>query len=337
MGSFRWGTVAEFLTSARLEDRGVQLAYGPGGSQLGRIDVGAHGGTGAIEYLHSDALRVAIFDCSFHEDRVFNVTDAGWMRLNIGLNLSVEMALGDELHVRVAQPSCRFICLPQDETTVETVPAGVRLQWVTVCCRPELLKDWAGAHPSELTADWASTVGPSDAVVHRDFKLTPLLQDAATDILGARPEGRLRAAYVAAKAQELLVLGLDQLLRPQTTGAPAVKLTKRDIRALHAVRTLIEENLAHAPSVQALSLKAGINRNKLFYGFKSLFGVSVSQHLQDRRIEEGYRLLTTTAEPLGEIAARVGFRHQCNFSTAFRARYGFAPRALRTSVESQRA
>jgi AraC-like DNA-binding protein len=82
-------------------------------------------------------------------------------------------------------------------------------------------------------------------------------------------------------------------------------------------------------TVRALSLKVGMNRNKLFYGFKSLFGVSLFQHLQDRRIEEGHRLLTTTEQPVGEIAARVGFRHQCNFSTAFRARYGFAPSALR--------
>jgi len=39
--------------------------------------------------------------------------------------------------------------------------------------------------------------------------------------------------------------------------------------------------------------------------------------------------VTTSDAPISDIAADVGFRHQCNFSTAFKARYGVSPIVLR--------
>lgn len=334
MKSFQWGTFAELLEAARFEQAGVEVAYGPAGAHLGRIDLNAQGGTGAVEYLYGDSLRAVLFDCTFDQGRVFHVQDAGWIRLNFGLSIAVEMAFGDKLNVRTAEPSWRFIYLPPDAAAVEAVPPGVRLRWVTVCCRRELLADWAGAHLRQLPTEVAHDGRRGDPIVHRDFEFTPLLQDTTAHMLAASVKGRLRVPYLAAKAHELLVLGLDHMLSRQSA-RPPVRLTDRDIGALHAARAILDTNLAQPPTVRELSLKFGMNRNKLFYGFKSLFGLSISQHLHDRRVAEGHRLLTTTNEPLGEIAARVGFQYQCNFSTAFRTRYGYAPSTLRKSLENQ--
>lgn len=328
---FQWGTFAEFLESTRFGHRGADVAYGPHDTHLGRLDLVAHGGgAGTLEYLYGDSLRVVIFNCRFGERQVFNVMDAGWLRFNFGLNLAVDMSFGEAMRVQVAKPSWRFISLPECETAVEVVPPGAQLQWVTVCFRPELLSELTGT--GKLPGGMLSDESENCAPVHRGFKLTPLLQNAAAAILGVRPTGQLRAPYVATKARELLVLGLDHMLGLQHAEAPQVRLSARDIRALNAARAILEASLAQAPTVQALSRKVGMNRTKLFYGFKQVFGLNISQLLRDLRIEEGYRLLTTTDTPLSEIAARVGFRHLCNFSTAFRTRYGCAPSALRNSV-----
>jgi AraC-like DNA-binding protein len=275
-----------------------------------------------------DCLRVVIFDCSFDDRRVFNVVDEGCLRMNFSLSIQVDMAFGDKLRVQATEPSWRFIQIPKEQTAVEVVAAKTRLQWVTVVCRPELLEELTGTNMRELPSICAEELQDPESVIYRCFQFTPILKEATAAIMADRMKGRMRAPYIAAKAQELLVLGLDHMLRAGSQ-PPPVRLTDRDVHALHAIRELVDSNLSQMPTVNALSLKVGMNRTKLFYGFKSLFGVSLSQHMQDQRIQEGYRLLTTTDEPVGEIAARVGFRHQCNFSTAFRARYGVSPHDTR--------
>jgi AraC-like DNA-binding protein len=47
------------------------------------------------------------------------------------------------------------------------------------------------------------------------------------------------------------------------------------------------------------------------------------------RLTEAMRLLRDTDLPLGEIAARVGYRTHAHFSAAFLAKVGTRPRAYR--------
>ncbi len=327
---FKWGTFDEFLEVSQFEGEGIETQRGPADSHLGRIDVAAQGGAGAIEYFCSDSLRVVIFDCCFRDGREFNLIDAGWLRLNFGLSLSVDMTFGENYRIQANEPSWRFIRSPEADPVVEVVPAGARLQWITVCCRPDLLEGLTGTHLDDLPA--MAPMEPCEgSMIHRCFRLTPVLQAATRDILGGRVQGRMRVPYIAAKAHELCVLAVDHMMGAPQPDTP-VRLTDRDIRSLHAIRAFVDEHLSETPTVAELSLKVGMNRTKLFYGFKCLFGVSLSEHLQEKRIEEGYRLLMTTDEPVGDIAARIGFQHQCNFSTAFKSRYGVAPSAIRRGV-----
>jgi len=329
MELFRWGDFEELLTTSLPSENDIEISRDFSGIQFGRVSLSEAVGDGVIEYFHGDAMRVLVFDCRFNDDQTFHVLDDGWIRLNFSLDLTIDMSFGPNMNVHETQPSGRFLRMPPEEPVVEKIPARHRMQWVTVCCRPDALANIAGLHPDDLPFRLTGETCQGDAVIYRPYKLNALLKTATTEVIHHKLRGKLRSSYVAAKANELIVLALDHLLHEQSAETLQVRLTERDIEAMHEARRLIGENLADAPSIQALSLKIGINRNKLYYGFKSLFGMTITEYLQNCRIEHGWRLLSESEDSIADIAAKVGFRHQCNFSTAFKARYGISPRAAR--------
>lgn len=73
----------------------------------------------------------------------------------------------------------------------------------------------------------------------------------------------------------------------------------------------------------------GINRNKLYYGFRTQFGMTISEFVKTQRLAEGYRLLTETNLSIADVSSQVGFQYQCNFSTSMKAKYGLTPSQLR--------
>lgn len=327
---FHWGDLDDLLASARLGDHGAVVSDEGGGASLSRIRLQPEEGVGEIEYYADDSLRVLIFDCAFREGRTFEVDDEGRIRLNFSLDINIDMAFGGQLNVQEFQPSWRLIRVPQGQMVVEVVPANARLQWVTISCKPERLSQLAGLDADDLPFRISGATAAEDDVIYRPFPLNPALKALTTHLIGGlRPRGGLARAYVARKADELLILALDHLLNDHNIETLQVRLSERDLEALHAARRMVDDNLAAPPTVKALSQSVGLNRNKLFYGFKSLFGVSVSEYVQECRIDLGHRLLTTSDAPISDIAAAAGFRHQCNFSTAFKARHGLSPLAFR--------
>ncbi|MDR3510764.1 MAG: AraC family transcriptional regulator [Caulobacteraceae bacterium] len=327
---FRWGDIDHLIETTGLSELAATSVDEGGGATLSRIRLHADDGAGEIEYFCDEAMRVLIFDCAFREARTFEVYDGDWIRLNFSLNLNIDMAFGPSFNVQEWTPSWRVIRVPQGQLIVEAVPAGARLQWVTVCCKADRLARLAGIGLDDLPFRLTGEAPSEDDVIYRPFPLVGALKSLTANMIGGlRPRGGLARAYVARKADELLILALDQLLNDYSIESLQVRLSDRDIQALHTARQILDDTLASPPTVANLCQRVGINRNKLYYGFKSLFRVSVSEYVQQCKIELGHRLVTTSDLPISDIAAAVGFRHQCNFSTAFKARYGASPIVLR--------
>jgi transcriptional regulator GlxA family with amidase domain len=63
--------------------------------------------------------------------------------------------------------------------------------------------------------------------------------------------------------------------------------------------------------------------------FRAELGVTQIAYLWERRVATGLDLLTNTGLPVGEIAARCGFKSVYHFSRRVKAQSGLAPTALR--------
>ncbi|NOZ41817.1 MAG: helix-turn-helix transcriptional regulator [Alphaproteobacteria bacterium] len=288
-------------------------------------------GTGRVEFIEiSDQMRILIFDCTWFNRRKFLVHDDDWVRFNFGLSLDVTMNLDGSQKVHIDTASWRVINNPDGLTTIEEIPANTRSTWVTICCKPEYIARLSGYHEDDLPNPLRSSFCEKSGIsFYQPFDLTSRLNTITNEILNNSLSGGFRLSLCLAKANEILCHAIYHVLHPEPKNKIPAKLDGRDKDAIARAREILRRNFANPPTVREISTEIGINRNKLYYGFKYLFDQTISEYVQDLRLTEAHHLLRETDLGLLEIATMVGFRHQCNFSTAIKKRYGSNPVTIR--------
>lgn len=326
---FDWHNIEE--TAARLLGaEEPEWYFRSGQGEAWRFAVAPPEGKGLLEYFRlTEGINVLVMDCQFHEPRDTIVEDGKNLRFNFALALDVQMQAGASRPTHALTQSWRVINTRNDLEMKEHFAASHRHSWVTIHCPPDLLADLAGKEAADLPEmlqplpDWYS--GNS---FHSPFDSDRRLSEAVSDILLCELEDNLRVQYVRARSAELLCLALHSLLEPPRS-APGINLTVEDESAIRAIAERLRTEFTDPPSIATLAKESGINRNKLFYGFRNFYGVTISRYLQNLRLERGYELLKTTDLSLLEICEQAGFSHQSNFSTAIRKRFGMSPREFR--------
>jgi len=100
-------------------------------------------------------------------------------------------------------------------------------------------------------------------------------------------------------------------------------LTSSDPAA--ACKLLIDSSPTDIPSVDALAAQLEIDRSTLFRHFRTAYGVSPKQYIEQRRFKKACALLRETSQSIKEISAGCGFADVCYFSRAFQKRFGVPP------------
>jgi YesN/AraC family two-component response regulator len=95
---------------------------------------------------------------------------------------------------------------------------------------------------------------------------------------------------------------------------------------------ILEEDLGLSPSTQDLARKLGCSRRFLNNAFKEVFNATVYEWLRERRMQQASQWLTETSIPVQDIAEDLGFSSASNFTTAFRLRFGLAPRDFKKAL-----
>ena len=101
-----------------------------------------------------------------------------------------------------------------------------------------------------------------------------------------------------------------------------IAVRANDKHKLEEIKSIIESNPGADYSIGSLSLRTGINRTKLSYAFKKLFGVSLHQFIIAMRIARAKSLLASSDQPIKAIARDCGYKHVKNFLTAFKKQTG---------------
>jgi AraC-like DNA-binding protein len=82
------------------------------------------------------------------------------------------------------------------------------------------------------------------------------------------------------------------------------------------------------PTIDLLAHRCATNASKLKRVFKQVYQTTIYGYIQKLRLEEANLLLRKEPLSIGEIARRVGYRHQGHFSKLFFETYGVYPREL---------
>lgn len=328
--TFNWGNFADLERIILGPDASKNWEIESDFGKISQIESDDEYCVGTIEFLDlKRGLKIVIVDSVWFNDHEFRIQDGDWIRFNFSLSIDIEMTLSEDKSVKVVTPSWRIINNPGNMEVIERIPKNKRSAWVTICCKKDMIEAISGDDYDNLPNLIQEALALDDNNgFHEYYEFNARLNAITADILKTKLSGMMRLVYIESRCLELICHALDFLIN-SPSNLPNIKLSKQDETALENAYSLLLTEFAPAPSITSLSRKLGINRNKLFYGFKIKYGCSVSDFIQTQRLEEGKRLLQQTDMPIIDIAAKVGFGHQSNFSTAIKRHFGLTPTQFR--------
>ena len=98
------------------------------------------------------------------------------------------------------------------------------------------------------------------------------------------------------------------------------------------VLALVHDDPGHPWTLDALAAHVAVSRATLARRFRELVGQSPMAYLGEWRLARAADLLHDTSATVEQVAREVGYVSPFAFSTAFKKRYGVAPRGFRSAV-----
>ncbi len=155
-------------------------------------------------------------------------------------------------------------------------------------------------------------------------------------VLDDNKDGLIHATFSESKAIELFSMQLRRWeAEIMTTPAKAKgQLRPEDYEKIIMARNLLVADLINAPTIEVLSRKSGVNRQKLKQGFKKLFGTTINDYLRNERLRLAKQLLGSGNSVVREVAANVGYENPSYFARRFKEKYGVYPNEYLRTVQA---
>jgi AraC family transcriptional regulator len=221
--------------------------------------------------------------------------------------------------------------MPPPAGSISVVPAGS-----SVLSRWQGSRDWLFIYlePSLVTRVAAESfeMDPSRTVVPPlDGLNVPELRSAMLAV-----DAELRAGSGGPLMAESLANILAVHLIRHTTGARRLPASADGVLPRRKLRTVIDyimENLEGSPTLEQMAGVVHLSPYHFARQFKASTGLPPHQYVVARRIERAQHLLRADGElGLAEVALRVGFSDQSQFSLHFKRIVGVTPRQFRISA-----
>lgn len=140
---------------------------------------------------------------------------------------------------------------------------------------------------------------------------------------------RIVAAHVGpARAREIAMQFLLARDRTGSEAQPVIALDPLPPSLGRAVQ-LMESRIDQKLSVGEIASAAGLSERQLERLFRAHTGATPAAYLAAARLERARRLLRQTSMSVTDVGVACGFMSLTHFSTAFRNRFGYAPRQER--------
>jgi AraC family transcriptional regulator len=99
--------------------------------------------------------------------------------------------------------------------------------------------------------------------------------------------------------------------------------------AVDTVAQYVDAELAGTLTLERLAEVVYLSPFHFAHAFKATTGLSPHQFVAQRRVQRATALLTSTADPVGQVAAEVGFSNMSHFRRLFHRYMGLLPGELR--------
>jgi len=106
------------------------------------------------------------------------------------------------------------------------------------------------------------------------------------------------------------------------------KILEEDLVLAQRAKSILLENFVSPPTIHILAHLCATNESKLKKTFKLVYQITLHSYVQKLRLEKANYLLKEEFLTIGEIAKKVGYKHQGYFSKLFFKAYGVYPKEL---------
>lgn len=137
--------------------------------------------------------------------------------------------------------------------------------------------------------------------------------------------------YFESKVTEAVSLIIEKT-KKQTGYIPS-NLSKDDMKCLDAVKSYISDHFAFKINAEQLSKIACMGQTKMRYSFKNLYGYTITEFIQNKRIAHAEYMLLKTDFPINQVAEAVGYNHAGRFSSLFKKSTGLLPEEYRKMIK----
>ncbi|MGE4252669.1 MAG: helix-turn-helix domain-containing protein [Parvibaculaceae bacterium] len=231
---------------------------------------------------------------------------------------------------RLAEPSFVAFYQPVEQPKHMIWQGGEKELSVTIAFSPDLPVREFGLHPDELPMLLQSLLPDIRQASSFLWRRGPLLQHvrSAAQAL-ADPtlvDADLMPAYVKAKANELICLGLQaarEIMRGQEP--PSRQVTPRYAQAAHEARRLIDESAGERLTTQTLARRLRVDPTNLCAAFSATVGETIFGYGNRNRMTHAKRMLDEGRLSIKQISHALGFSQPAAFSVAFKRCVGLTP------------
>lgn len=107
----------------------------------------------------------------------------------------------------------------------------------------------------------------------------------------------------------------------------------KSLRLVQAVKQRAENDFRENISINLLAKEFKVTPNHLTRTFRMIVGITPLEYVHRLRLEEAYKLLSTTAMNVSEVAESVGFSDANYFSRLFNKKMGMPPSKVKSNIE----
>jgi AraC family transcriptional regulator, transcriptional activator of the genes for pyochelin and ferripyochelin receptors len=207
------------------------------------------------------------------------------------------------------------------------------LQSVTLHFPAEYIWNEIGLDPNDISLNLQKYILFSDELSMNYFMSTAM-SEIVISMIDCKLTGNIRRNYLSVKAKELLYLFVHRA-QNNAAGSDCIDFSLLKHKSkIFAAREVILKNLASSPSINEMSREVGLNRTTLQKGFKSIFGISISDYAREKLMAMARDLLDNLTLSIAEIADDLGYEHHTNFTAAFKKYHGYSPSFYRSMIKS---
>tara|TARA_B100000949_G_scaffold139873_1_gene122933 strand:+ start:1313 stop:2341 length:1029 start_codon:yes stop_codon:yes gene_type:complete len=140
-----------------------------------------------------------------------------------------------------------------------------------------------------------------------------------------------RIIFFHGVAYNLLSVQITEYEDAQLADENRSVLLKRELVLIKKAAEIIENDILDFSTVKSLADNVGITIPKLQVGFKEIYGKTVNNFVQDKRLEIAHTLIKNTDYNFSEIAFMIGISSKSYFSKIFKDKYNLTPSEIRTA------